>query len=513
MRLPTCHAASPPAAARWAHRLATVGLAVLFGLAPASGQPPDDGAEPPAPAQDSTLGYLRVIAPDVEVSVPDRNLEAQAFAKYPLIGEDRNHYFIAGPTRDVSAFPKKDKRGRSNAWVGEARIVFFAKRTSCVGAKLSLDKGAELPLLAEQDDEWWVMVSGEEGHHAQLAIPKTTAGLSFHKTSLLDEYRQRQEAARLAAEREKRRKAAQAAARRREEAQNAGDGPDAGNTGTSTSAGPSSGGTGANTGKIKKVSPSFVIDMSSLTNRVQPSEAKPKKPFFDSLREHLPEGLLDNASSPVVLIAAGSFVLLIVIIVVVAVVASRRRRNAEDDERPRKGPITRGPIPIATGPPLPAPPPPTVTEEEVHQEMMEKVASGEMIGSLETVMPVDLVQFLNLSKQSGQLIIGEETNPFAAVIFEEGEVISARYEGQKGDGAVIAILHEREGVFVFKKGPDDPEAIDRNVQRKTGTLLMEAVQQMDEAPRPSTRRRKKKQQQKRRLSLRGPGGLLGGKKE
>ena len=98
-------------------------------------------------------------------------------------------------------------------------------------------------------------------------------------------------------------------------------------------------------------------------------------------------------------------------------------------------------------------------------------------GDLATLGFAELVQFLNFSKKTGELVIRPEAGE-AGVSFGQGEVMDAWIGKFASEEAFFAIARLKRGRFDFHEGrPPRP----RRINRGTLALLMEAMRLVDES--------------------------------
>ena len=123
-------------------------------------------------------------------------------------------------------------------------------------------------------------------------------------------------------------------------------------------------------------------------------------------------------------------------------------------------------------------------------------------GSLATLPMTDLIQLLNATLQNGILSITDERAQMGDLVFADGEIIQASYDGKVGEEAVYSLLRNRKGRFEFTKtepvpvqrrmrsqpaggadiSPEDAAKLnaERQITRKTQSLLLEGVRLLDE---------------------------------
>lgn len=137
------------------------------------------------------------------------------------------------------------------------------------------------------------------------------------------------------------------------------------------------------------------------------------------------------------------------------------------------------------------------------QTIKELVSRSKLEGSLGALPITDLIQLLNTTLQSGVLTVNDPDLQAAELVFAEGEIIQAFYQGKTGKDAVFALLRNREGRFEFTKTeplfaqhrlrsqpgaaglPEIQESPSDTapgyIRVKTQSLLMEGMRLIDEA--------------------------------
>jgi pSer/pThr/pTyr-binding forkhead associated (FHA) protein len=134
----------------------------------------------------------------------------------------------------------------------------------------------------------------------------------------------------------------------------------------------------------------------------------------------------------------------------------------------------------------------------------DEAAKSSFAGSLKTLSIADLIQLLNSTRQSGLLTISGEGSSSSDLVFVDGEIVQAHYEGLAGEEAVYAALRNRVGNFEFTKtaprslqgriraqpagggvaAGGEAEAGDQTIRRRTLSLLLEGCRQLDESGAP-----------------------------
>ncbi len=105
------------------------------------------------------------------------------------------------------------------------------------------------------------------------------------------------------------------------------------------------------------------------------------------------------------------------------------------------------------------------------------ISSG-MSGELAEINTVDLFQLINSSQKTGQVELDLEDGQ-AHVLFNEGELIQARYNTLAGKDAVFALLAKRTGRFTYTSGIS-AEAEKLDVLGGFMGLIMEGMRRLDE---------------------------------
>ncbi len=99
-------------------------------------------------------------------------------------------------------------------------------------------------------------------------------------------------------------------------------------------------------------------------------------------------------------------------------------------------------------------------------------------GRLESMPPTELVQALNVNRQSGTLAIQHESKSLEAE-FVEGEVQDVRLDDLRGDEAFFIMITWTSGAFRFTPGV--PEEVKRTVRNDTMGLLFRGLRRLERA--------------------------------
>jgi predicted component of type VI protein secretion system len=123
----------------------------------------------------------------------------------------------------------------------------------------------------------------------------------------------------------------------------------------------------------------------------------------------------------------------------------------------------------------------TLIEADFGLRFSEKGFSGDFT----TLSLIEVVQTLFQGLKTGILTIGpseNETNP-AKLYFENGEIVHASCNTERGFPAILSVMQIAEGQFEFQNDVPSPE---KTVQQPMMAILLEASRQIDEKHREST---------------------------
>jgi len=109
------------------------------------------------------------------------------------------------------------------------------------------------------------------------------------------------------------------------------------------------------------------------------------------------------------------------------------------------------------------------------REKSEILDSSALAGQLEEIGFPELVQFLSTCGMTGRLVI-ETSDGEGFVDVRDGELLSARFGGQRGESAIYAIARRGAGKFRFLQGrePESP-----TIDATTTTVVIEAMRRRD----------------------------------
>ena len=113
----------------------------------------------------------------------------------------------------------------------------------------------------------------------------------------------------------------------------------------------------------------------------------------------------------------------------------------------------------------------------INQQRAEELSSG-MVGQLADIPPVELVQMINSNQKSGSLKV--EAGPSKGqLLFNEGELVYAIFDGKDTQEAFYAVLALKEGRFKFIQGLDPQDMHYEPIGGFMG-MLMEGMKRLDD---------------------------------
>ena len=123
----------------------------------------------------------------------------------------------------------------------------------------------------------------------------------------------------------------------------------------------------------------------------------------------------------------------------------------------------------------------TLIEADFGLRFSEKGFSGDFT----TLSLIEVVQTLFQGLKTGVLNINENENEKSQsrIYFENGEIVHATTQSEKGFAAIITIMQISEGQFEFQ---NDVSTMEKSVQQPTMAILLEASRQIDEKHRENT---------------------------
>jgi uncharacterized protein YjbI with pentapeptide repeats len=115
---------------------------------------------------------------------------------------------------------------------------------------------------------------------------------------------------------------------------------------------------------------------------------------------------------------------------------------------------------------------------EIHDVRSEEFQSG-MVGKLSEMPPSELFQTLNINQKTGILTLTLQSGS-AELLFNEGNLVQAEYNGKSGIEAFNQLLREKEGRFKFTPGLSKAD-MELNPLGDFMWLLMEGMRTVDES--------------------------------
>lgn len=113
----------------------------------------------------------------------------------------------------------------------------------------------------------------------------------------------------------------------------------------------------------------------------------------------------------------------------------------------------------------------------INRQRAEELSSG-MVGQFSDIPPVELLQMINSNLKTGYLKIEVGTGK-GQLLFNEGELVYAAYEGRENQEAFYAVLALREGRFKFVQGLSPQDMRYGAIGGFMG-MLMEGMKRLDD---------------------------------
>ncbi len=113
----------------------------------------------------------------------------------------------------------------------------------------------------------------------------------------------------------------------------------------------------------------------------------------------------------------------------------------------------------------------------INQQRAEELSSG-MVGQLADIPPIELLQMINSNQKTGSLKI-EAGKRKGQLLFNEGELVYAIFDGKDAQEAFYAVLSLKNGRFKFVQGLS-PQDMRHKVIGGFMGMLMEGMKRLDD---------------------------------
>ncbi len=113
----------------------------------------------------------------------------------------------------------------------------------------------------------------------------------------------------------------------------------------------------------------------------------------------------------------------------------------------------------------------------INQQRAEELSSG-MVGQLADIPPIELLQMINSNQKTGSLKIEASTSK-GQLLFNEGELVYAIFDGKDAQEAFYAVLALKTGRFKFVQGLSHQDMRHKVVGGFMG-MLMEGMKRLDD---------------------------------
>jgi len=445
---------------------------------------------------DAAAPHIEVIGTRVTFPVYDLQTAAQIGKPLRLYQELTNAYIVKVEQPDGSyalgAFPKFDKKGKATAWITKDKSVFFGMVVPSMPAEFTLQPGENLPVVG-QTTRQWIVALRRYGDQVSIRLTKNRPDILYKKPVVTAKKEpSRQE---LLEEELKKYKSAAETVEEPEPPEE---------TGLRSFFGRSSRKDTDKTSKSRRI----VIAKGEGDELIAEIDGQKLEPKAEAPPEESPAGEADvSKEAPPVIQAAGEAepapedgpevpkkktdIMRLIQWIAIAVLGTGlltaagvrivQKKRANDFKVPDlkigKGEDKKEKEPE---PPAAAAEPDGLSDASVY---FKKLANNKVdfSGSLASFSLLDLIQFLNSTKETGDLQIrddgGEER---AEVYFDKGEIIDAVFGKKHGVAAIFSLVKNTEGNFAFfRKKVSEAK---RTIEMPTMSLMLEASKNMDEGP-------------------------------
>ncbi|MGD9873569.1 MAG: DUF4388 domain-containing protein [Kiritimatiellia bacterium] len=465
-------------------------------------------------AADAPTGpAVEVIGDRFIIPVPDLQMTTQMGKPLRLYQELTNAYVTKVERPDgefaLCAFPKFDKKGKATAWITKDKSVFFGMTVPSMPAELTLENGEYLPVVGQTSRDWLVALE-RYGDRLTIKLPRNHPDLLYKKPVVVAKKKEPTQQEKLEEELKRYRTPdatqdvaqAEEGSRRsfldrfkKKDASKSGKGrkiviaKGEGNELTAEIDGEKLD-TKARKEMEEKPADEPVADIPEIV----PAETSVTENVTDEAEEAKPEdpaagkaGLADHIQW----IAIAGLGTLLLVVVGVKIVQKKKAsgfkmpeikikkgkaaKPAEEKVKEKeKAPEPPPPPPPAKKEPAPAP----ATASDYFKGLATKV---DFSGSLESFSLLDLIQFLNSTKETGDLhILDDAGEKSAELFFSKGEIIDAVQGKARGVAAIFSLVKNAKGSFALYRKKES--GAKRTIEMPTMTLLLEASKNMDEVP-------------------------------
>lgn len=449
----------------------------------------------------------------VAVDLDNPNVAYEAGGQLPLFAQTEDSYIAIITTYDgatrLCGFPRF-VQNESSAWVSAEKLLVFARRTASVRVVFSFDKDEVVPLLRENGDGYTVEVQ-RHGRRLSVDVPKKTPGVVLVPVQA--------EAANLRSEKLR--------------TGRAGFAPSAGSAATvSVPSVPRVSAPSADSSAYSetlrelaraKMEEEILQDIYDKVERQRATDAVAREITGHTEKTDQPQP--PNIPTPVVTVEAAKPAPLPVVLTVSASredpkPAKKMPRKQEEKQTLRQLLLAffrENAVPlILTGIMLPlgiilasrwrerhpkelhsgqrqtgqaaAPAPAMASEVFTFSSVGESVSpeglrhqpedDGDLSGTLSGYILPQVVQFFCSARESGRMMIRQNSGMTEELIFHDGQIIDARSGNLGGKDAAHAILLQREGKFSFHRG--NTAGRKPSIREETMALLLEAHKHIDE---------------------------------
>lgn len=451
---------------------------------------------------DATVPFVEVIGNGLTFPVHDLQTAVQIGKPLRLYQELTNAYIVKVEQPDGSyalgAFPKYDKKGQATAWITKDKSVFFGMVVPSMPAGFTLEPGENLPVVG-QTSRQWIVALRRHGDEITIRLAKNRPDIRYQKPVVtVKKGPSRQE--RLEEELRKYQSAEETPAEPE---------PPKESSGLRSFFGIGSKKDADKAGKSRRIviakgeGDELIAEidgqkLGEMNSKLPEAKSSPEEPGPEEgppviqaaaepepIPEETPDGPAKEKTDVTKLIQRIAIAVLGAGLLIAVVVRIVQKKKANDFQIPDLK-IKKSAAPKEKAKKKePETPAKTDVQEELTDASVyfKKLANNKVdfSGSLSSFSLLDLIQFLNSTKETGDLQIRDDNGgEKAEIFFSKGEIIDAVFGKKTGVAAIFSLVKSTEGNFAFFRKKESEAR--RTIEMPTMSLMLEASKNMDEGP-------------------------------
>lgn len=450
---------------------------------------------------DATVPFVEVIGNGLTFPVHDLQTTVQIGKPLRLYQELTNAYIVKVEQPDGSyalgAFPKFDKKGKATAWITKDKSVFFGMVVPSMPAEFTLEPGEKLLVVGQTSRQWIVALQRYEDQ-VSIRLVKNRPDIRYHKPVVTVKAEpSRQE--RLEEELRKYQSAGETPAEPEPPKE----------SGLKSFFGISSKKDTDKAGKSRRIviakgeGDELIAEIDGQTlgemnSKLPGAESSPEAPGPEKgppviqaaaepepVPEETPDDPTKEKTDVTKLIQRIAIAVLGAGLLIAVVVRIVQKKKANDFQIPdlkiKKSAEPKGKSKKKE---------PEASSEPEGQDGLSDASvyfknlannKVDFSGSLTSFSLLDLIQFLNSTKETGDLQIRDDDGgEKAEIFFSKGEIIDASFGKKTGVAAIFSLVKSTEGNFAFFRKKESEAK--RTIEMPTMSLMLEASKNMDEGP-------------------------------